>query len=145
MSQITKVKSITLTGNDNLSTIVAPSTTVLPEAGATIAVVLGTNSLTAVYTEGATATAATETTPEVPAVEPTITSASVSAILAWWTAATAVSSNTGTTDIDIELVTVGTTAAASLATAYTNDAYNQAKAASNAGTISTAAERSEVQ
>ena len=147
MSAVSKVKTITLTGNSKLASIVGPSSTVLPEAGAAIAVTLGTNSLTAVYTEGATGTLATETTPAVAAVEPTITCASVSSILVWFSAAAAnaAAGVATTTNIDIELVTVGTATPTILATAYTNDAYNQAKAVSNAGTISTAAERSEVQ
>ncbi|MDB4016289.1 hypothetical protein N9483_08030 [Flavobacteriaceae bacterium] len=148
MSLVTKVKTITLTGNSKLASIVGPSSTVLPEAGAAIAVTLGTNSLTAVYTEGEAATAATETTPAVAAVEPTVTSASVSSILAWWSAAAgnAASGVATSTNIDIELVTVGTATPTTLATAYTNDAYNQSKGvAANAGTITTAAERSEVQ
>jgi len=150
MSNVTKVKTVTLTGNGALTSIVAPSSVTLPESGAAIAVTLGTNSLTAVYTEGATGTAATETTAAVPAVEPTLTSASISSILGWWSAAAlnAAGGVVTTTNIDIELVSVtvgATTSVNSITQVYLNDAYNVAKAVSNAGKITTAAERSEVQ
>tara|TARA_B110001452_G_scaffold126452_1_gene105017 strand:- start:438 stop:1277 length:840 start_codon:yes stop_codon:yes gene_type:complete len=150
MSNVTKVKTVTLTGNGALTSIVGPSSVTLPESGAIISVTLGTNSLTAVYTEGATGTAATETTAAVPATEPTLTSASISSILGWWSAAAlnAAAGISTTTNIDIELVSVtvgATTSVNSITQVYLNDAYNVAKAVSNAGKITTAAERSEVQ
>jgi len=144
MSAIAKVKSITATDNAVLATIVAPSNSTLPEAGADITISLGTNSLTAVYTEGATGTAATETTPAVPAVEPTITSAAVASLATWYDAASANSSGTTTYSIDIENVTVGTDPAITLNAAWAADAYNSAKAIANEGVINTAAELSEV-
>ena len=113
MSAITKVKSITLSGNGGLTSVVAPSSTVLPEAGAAIAITTGTNSFTGTYTNGSAAVAATETTPAVAAVLPIIASDSVNSLLTWWNAAAA-NADAGvatSTSIDIENITYSTSAA----------------------------------
>ena len=145
MSNLTKVKAIELTNNASLTTITAPSSTVLPEAGASITVTVTGNDLSATYTDGEAATAATETTPAIPAVEPIIASASVNSILTWWSAAAANSTAATTTSIDIENVEFDSTSAGAdgdIAAAWTADAY--ATAQGYTGVISTAAERAQV-
>ena len=89
MSNVSKVKSIDIQGNAVLASIVAPSATVLPEAGAAISAITGTNSLTGAYTFGVDETAATETTALIPAIAPIIASNSLNSILTWWNAAAA--------------------------------------------------------
>ena len=89
MSNVSKVKSIDIQGNAVLASIVAPSATVLPEAGAAISATTGTNSLTGAYTFGVDETAATETTALIPAIAPIIASNSLNSILTWWNAAAA--------------------------------------------------------
>jgi len=127
MSQVAKVKAITVTGNGKLTSIVGPSSSTLPEAGATgLFASIGTNSLTAVYTERATGTAATETTPAVAAVPATLTSASVRSILNWWDALTTAVTAAASPSIDVENVTVGTAAPVTLTNAFANDADNVA-------------------
>ncbi len=137
MSAITKVKSITLSGNGGLTSVVAPSSTVLPEAGAAIAITTGTNSFTGTYTNGSAAVAATETTPAVAAVLPIIASDSVNSLLTWWNAAAA-NADAGvatSTSIDIENITYSTSAAptvvlkGALSAAITGDGASGAAAA----------------
>ena len=145
MSQVSKVKSIQLVNNAALATLVGPSATTLPEPGASINVTMTTNSLTAAYTDGASPTAATETTPAIAAVEPIITSASVNSILAWWTAASANSTVTPTCSIDIENVEFDSASAGpdgDIDAAWANDGY--ALSSGYSGVIDTAAERSQV-
>ena len=145
MSNLTKVKSIELTNNASLTTVTAPSSTVLPEAGASITVTMTGNDLSATYTDGEAATAATETTPAIPAVEPIIASASVNSILTWWSAAAANSTAATSTSIDIENVEFDSTSAGpdgDINAAWAADAY--ATAEGYTGTISTADERAQV-
>ena len=128
LSEITKVKAITISGNSALKTVVGPSASTLPEAGAAISVTMGTNSITAAYTDGADGVAATETTPEIPAVEPIITSASINSILTWWNAAAA-NADAGvatSTSIDLSYISydnAGTAAFGTLTAAYLADTY----------------------
>ena len=145
MSNLTKVKSIELTNNASLTTVTAPSSTVLPEAGASITVTMTGNDLSATYTDGEAATAATETTPAIPAVEPIIASASVNSILTWWSAAAANSTAATSTSIDIENVEFDSASAGpdgDISAAWAADAY--ATAEGYTGVISTADERAQV-
>jgi hypothetical protein len=135
MSQVTKVKTVTVTGNAKLATIVGPSATVLPEAGAAISVTTGTNSLTGTYTNGTNPVAATETTPAVARIDPIIASDSVNSLLTWWNAAAA-NADAGvvtSTSIDIENISydnAGTAAKGSLTVAI---AANETASAGSAG------------
>jgi hypothetical protein len=135
MSQVTKVKTVTVTGNAKLATIVGPSATVLPEAGAAISVTTGTNSLTGTYTNGTNPVAATETTPAVVRIDPIIASDSVNSLLTWWNAAAA-NADAGvvtSTSIDIENISydnAGTAAKGSLTVAI---AANETASAGSAG------------
>lgn len=147
MSNVTKVKRITITGNSDLTSVVGPSATTLPEAGATISATLSTNSLTAVYTAGTSPTAATETTPAEAATEPIITSASVASILAWWNAAAANAASTVATAVSIDVENVEFDSASDGVDGDINDAWaadGYATAQGHAGVIDTAAERSQV-
>ena len=128
LSDITKVKSITISNNGALKTVVGPSSITLPEAGAAISVTMATNSITAAYTDGADGVPATETTPEVAAIEPIITSASVNSILTWWNeaAANADAGVATSTSIDLSYISydnAGTAAIGTLALAYGADSY----------------------
>ncbi|MGB1448854.1 MAG: beta strand repeat-containing protein [Flavobacteriaceae bacterium] len=147
MSNVSKVKRITVTGNGDLTSLVGPNASTLPESGATISATLSTNSLTAAYTAGTSPTAATETTPAIAAVEPVITSASVASILAWWNAAAANAAAGVATAVSIDIENVefdatsdgvdGDINAAWAADDYANDT-------GYTGVINTAAERSQV-
>ena len=106
MSNVTKVKTITVTGNSSLTTVVGPSATTLPEAGAAISATFSGNDLSAAYTDGVSPTAATETTPAIAAVEPVITSASAASILAWWNAAAANADSGVATAVSIDIESV---------------------------------------
>ena len=64
LSSLSKVKHVNITGNTSLTTIVAPSSSVLAEPLATVTVTISGNDTVGTYTE---AEAATETTPYVPA------------------------------------------------------------------------------
>ena len=128
LSEITKVKAITISGNSALKTVVGPSASTLPEAGAAISVTMATNSITAAYTDGADGVPATETTPEVAAIEPIITSASVNSILTWWNAAAANADAGVATATSIALSYIsydnaGTAAFGTLAAAFGADTY----------------------
>ena len=128
MSSVAKVKAITVTGNGELTSLVGPSSSTLPEAGAPITVTMNTNSITASYTDGSALVAATETTAAIPAVEPIITSASINSILTWWNAAAANAAAGVTTSTSIDLANIsydnaGTAAFGTLTQAYTADAY----------------------
>jgi len=127
MSQVAKVKAITITGNGKLTSIVGPSSSTLPEAGTTGHLAsIGTNSLTAVYTERVAEIAATETTGLIAAIPATLTSASVSSILTWWGALTTAVTAAASPSIDVENVTVGTAAPVTLTNAFANDTDNVA-------------------
>ncbi|MCH1538894.1 MAG: hypothetical protein L7S43_02830, partial [Flavobacteriaceae bacterium] len=133
LSNISKVKTVDVQGNLVLTSIIAPSATVLPEAGAAISVTTGTNSLTGTYTNGVNPVAATETTPAVARINPIIASDSVNSLLTWWNAAAA-NADTGivtSTSIDIENINydnAGTAAKGSLTVAIA--ANNTASAGS---------------
>ena len=127
MSSVGKVKSITLTGNDNLASLDAPSSTVLAEPAAVIAVTLGTNSFTANYTDGVVASE-TENS-----ALPSISSPEIHKLINWIEAADAVST-LGTINIDIERVTQGATTV-SIAAAFLADA-STATSTTYTGTIS---------
>jgi len=130
MSNVAKVKAITVTGNGKLTSIVGPSSATLPEAGATgLIATVGTNSLTGVYTNRTNKIAATETTAEIPAVPSTLTSASVSSVLTWWSALTTAVTAVASPSIDVDNVTVGTTVVGNLDAAFDADTDNQTLAA----------------
>lgn len=147
MSSVSKVKAITITGNGNLTTVMGPDATTLPEAGAAISATMGTNSITAAYTDGKDAVGATETTPAIPAVEPIITSASINSILTWWNAAAANADTGVTTATSIDLANIsydnaGTASFGTLTQAYAADSYaNGTASAIYVGAITTNAER----
>ena len=147
MSQVQKVKSIELVNNGSLATLVGPSATVLPEAGASITVTMSTNSLTAAYTDGVSPTAATETTSAVAATAPVITSASVASILAWFNAAAANSTAATSTSIDIENVEFDSSSAGpdgDINDAWAQDDYASEKSPASTGTIDANDERAQV-
>ena len=145
LSDISKVKAINITGNSALKSVVAPSASTLPEAGASITVTMSTNSITAAYTDGTDGVAATETTPAEAAEEPIITSASVASILTWWNAAAAASTAATSTSINLSYVSydaAGTATFGILTDAYAADAYaSGAASATYTGVIDTNAER----
>ena len=68
LSSVSKVRALTVTGNTKLESLTAPSTTVLAEAGATVAITIGVNSMTAVWQQYVPEIPATGTTPLIPAV-----------------------------------------------------------------------------
>ncbi len=145
MSNVTKVKRLTVTGNASLTTVVGPSSTTLPEAGATISATFSGNDLAAAYTAGSSPTAATETTPAVAAVEPVITSASVASILGWWNAAAANADSGVSTEvsIDIENVEFDSTSAGAdgdINAAFADDDYASETSPAYAGVINAAHE-----
>ena len=121
LSSIAKVKTIDIQGNAALKTVTPPSTAEFAEPAAPITVVLGTNSLTAVYTDGVAAVAPTQTTSGTDAVEPIIASTNVRGLLDWVLAATANTTAATSTSIDVEYVTYGSNLG-SLAAAIAADA-----------------------
>ena len=121
LSSIAKVKTIDIQGNAALKTVTPPSSAEFAEPAAPVTVVLGTNSLTAVYTDGVAAVAPTETTSGTDAIEPIIASTNVRALLDWVLAATADTTAATSTSIDVEYVTYGSNLG-SLAAAITADA-----------------------
>ena len=68
LSSVSKVATLTVTGNTKLESLTAPSTTVLAEAGATVAITIGVNSMTATWQQYVPEIPATGTTPLIPAV-----------------------------------------------------------------------------
>jgi len=154
MSKVSKVKSITLTGNTVLTTIVPPSATTLTTTATQINVdISGTNSLTGIYTNATAAIDATETSSGTAAANGTITSAVASAMKAWYTAATAGNTVAGNTwSMDLENVTYGATpTVGTIAAAWLADAVNLAKpdgviaVSEHTGVINTATEISTIQ
>jgi len=115
MSEVAKVKTIVITGNLILTSIVAPSITTLAESAADITITTGTNSLSGVYTNGVAAIAATETTSGTPAVLPIVANDSVFGLITWFNAQGAVtdvlSDAASDTNINIENIRYSTTAA----------------------------------
>ena len=65
---MSKVATLTVSGNSKLESLTPPSTTVLAEAGAAVAVTIGVNSMTATWEQYVPGIAATQTTPAIPAV-----------------------------------------------------------------------------
>ena len=121
LSSIAKVKTIDIQGNAALKTVTPPSSAEFAEPAAPITVTLGTNSLTAVYTDGVAAVAPTQTTSGTDAVDPIIASTNVRALLDWVLAATANTTAATSTSIDVEYVTYGSNLG-SLAAAIAADA-----------------------
>ena len=107
LSSIAKVKTIDIQGNAALKTVTPPSSAEFAEPAAPITVTLGTNSLTAVYTDGVAAVAPTQTTSGTDAVDPIIASTNVRALLDWVLLATANTTAATSTSIDVEYVTYG--------------------------------------
>ena len=104
LADVSKVKTIELTGNTSLTTIVAPSTT-LPEAGADITVTITDADLEATYTEGVTGTVVTQTVPAQAAEAATLAiPASIEALLDWYDLAAANTSTASAIEIDFTTV-----------------------------------------
>lgn len=77
MSTLSKVGTVTVTGNAKLASIVAPSTDVLATSLATITVIINSNDITGTYTN------ATAPTGTVTYVMPSITNATLSSFKSW--------------------------------------------------------------
>ena len=77
MSSLSKVGTVTVTGNAKLASIVAPSTDVLATSLAPITVVIGSNDITGTYTP------ATAPTGTVTYSAPVITNATLASFKAW--------------------------------------------------------------
>ena len=82
LSAIDKVKTITVSGNALLASITPPSA-ILSEAGSTINVTVGVNTLTAAWTPHYPEVAATETSSATPAVPAKLVQSSLAAIDTW--------------------------------------------------------------
>ncbi len=91
MSSLPKVQTVTITGNEKLTSIIAPSTTVLATSNATITVVIGGNKLSGTYT------AATAPSGTVSYTAATIVSAELSSFKTWIEANRIVDLNGGPT------------------------------------------------
>ena len=120
MSAVDKVKTITLTGNTKLTSVTAPSTTTLCEAGAAVAVDISDGaSFTGVYTNYTPEIPATETTPVIPAVPVAVAQNSLNSLKAWYNVHASRQTVSPTFDVDTALVsgtvTYATFTAATLA------------------------------
>ena len=133
MSEVDKVKTITLTGNTKLHTITAPSTTTLAEAGAQIAVSV-TASLSGVFVPFKPEIAATETTPVIPAELAKVKQNSLNSLAVWFDAHWGRQTATPTFNVDTAL-TSGTTYYRDFNTATAAQAYGQAVSGTGSGTI----------
>ena len=140
LSAIDKVKTITVTGNALLASITPPST-ILSEAGSTINVTIGVNTLTAAWTPHYPLIAATETSSATPAVPAKLVQSSLAAIHTWVGLHTAHAGANYSYDTQ---VTSGTNSYANYAALVAADAYtfttNTAIYGPAAGTMNTATE-----
>ena len=140
LSNIGKVKTITVTGNAKLSSITPPSA-ILSEAGSTINVTVGVNTLTAAWTPHYPLVAATETSSATPAIPAKLVQSSLAAIDTWVGLHTAHAGVNYSYDTQ---VTSGTTYYANYAALVGGDVYtfttNAATYGPAAGTMNTATE-----
>ena len=145
MSAVDKVKTITLTGNTKLSSITAPSTTTLAEAGAAVAVDVSDGaSLTGVFVPFQPEVPATETTPVIPAELAKIKQNSLKSLADWFDIHWGRQTATPTFNVDTALSS-GTTNYADFDTATAAQAYGQATAGTGSATIQAGAtEKAEV-
>ena len=136
MSSVDKVKTITLTGNTKLTSVTAPSTTTLCEAGAAVAVDISDGaSFTGVYTNYTPEIPATETTPVIPAVPVAVAQNSLNSLRAWYDVHANRQTASPTFDVDTALVS-GTVTYATF-TAATLASFGSG---TGSGTIDTAGE-----
>ena len=139
LSAVDKVKTITLTGNTKMTSITAPSTTTLCEAGAAVAVSV-TASLSGVFVPFKPAIAATETTPLIPAELAKIKQNSLKGLADWFNVhIDRQTVGSPTFDADSYLVS-GTNKYADFDTATAAQAYGQAAAGTGSGTINVVGE-----
>ena len=151
MAGVTKVKTVTITGNASVTSIVAPAA-VYPEAGGTVALTVTGANLSGTWTEGATPTVDTETVLGQPNVSPTFVIASdIEALLDWYEAADAATTPSASINVEFSDITFyartrnadGTTTVATTAStpapsdfndaAYTDDSYISALFTTNQG------------
>jgi len=83
LSALEKVQELTITGNTALTSLTAPSATVIAEAAATITANIGVNSITSVWTPYSPATAATLVSPAVPAAPASLANNSLLSVANW--------------------------------------------------------------
>jgi uncharacterized membrane protein len=135
MSAVDKVKTITLTGNTKLSSITAPSTTTLAEAGAAVAVDISDGaSLTGVFVPFKPEVPATETTAVIPAELAKVKQNSLKGLADWFDVHWGRQTATPTFNVDTALSS-GTVNYASFNLASAAQGYGQAVAGTGSGTI----------
>jgi hypothetical protein len=122
LSSVSKVRALTVTGNAKLESLTAPSTTVLAEAGATVAITIGVNSMTAVWEQYVPGIPATGTTPAIPAVPAKLKSNGLVSIQTLVNAYKNTQTASPTFSID-SFVVSGTTTYANFAAVTAADAY----------------------
>lgn len=83
LSSVSDVGLIEIVGNTDLSAFVAPATTPLTETVASISATVTGNALEGTYTPGTALIPSTDTTPEIPAVQASISQASVYSLRLW--------------------------------------------------------------
>ena len=132
LSAVSKVATLTVSGNSKLESLSAPSTTVLAEAGATVAVTIGVNSMTATWQQYVPGIDATGTTPAIPAVPAELQSNGLATIQTLINAYKNTQTVSPTFSLD-SFVVSGTTTYANFGAATAADAY----VATNSGTIDT--------
>jgi len=139
LSSVEKVKTLTITGNSKLSSIIAPSVSVLAEAGAVINATVGTNSTTAVWSPYTPEIGATQTSAAIPAEAATLASNDLLSVKNWIAAHLNTQTASPTYSYDSS-ITSGTTTYANFAALVAADAYLQGLTPPAAGTIDTLAE-----
>ena len=139
LSAVDKVKTITLTGNTKMTTITAPSTTTLCEAGAAVAVSV-TASLSGVFVPFQPEIAATETTPKIPAELAKIKQNSLNSLAVWFDAHIDRQTVGSPTFVADSYLVSGTNKYADFDTATAAQTYGQAVAGTGSGTINVVGE-----
>ena len=122
LSSVSKVATLTITNNSKLESLTAPSTTVLAEAGATVAITIGVNSMTATWQQYVPGIPATGTTPAIPAVPAELQSDGLVTIQTLINAYKNTQTASPTFSID-SFVVSGTTTYANFAAVTAADAY----------------------
>ena len=139
LSAVDKVKTITLTGNTKMTSITAPSTTTLCEAGAAVAVSV-TASLSGVFVPFKPEIAATETTPAIPAELAKIKQNSLKSLADWFNVHIDRQTVGSPTFVADTYLVSGTNKYADFDAATAAQAYGQAVAGTGSGTINVVGE-----
>ena len=132
LSAVSKVASLTVSGNSKLESLTAPSTTVLAEAGAAVGITIGVNSMTATWQQYVPGIPATGTTPAIPAVPAELQSNGLATIQTLINAYKNTQTASPTFSLD-SFVVSGTSTYANFGAATAADAY----VGTNSGTINT--------